>query len=107
MSVERMFAPTPSQYPQVLRHCHVEKALAHRSLRYPFQHALKHHSESDLCRVAKKDSKRAPSPVTKKAASETGRKSWSLAPNSNARRAEGSAEAKASVQLSEEAAFSV
>ena len=63
MSAERMFAPTPSQYPEVLRQCRdlcrVEKALV-KSFRSAWQSALKHHSESDLCRVAEKDSESAP-----------------------------------------------
>ena len=100
MSAERMFAPTPSQYPEVLRQCRdlcrVEKALV-KSFRSPWQCALKHHSESGLCRLAEKDSESTPSSVAKK-----------LAPGSNARSvAEGSAEAKASVQTPEDAGDSV
>ena len=111
MSAERMFAPTPSQYPEMLRQCRdlcrVEKALV-KNFRSAWQSALKHHSESDLCRVAEKDSESAPSSVAKEAARGTGRDSWRLAPGSNARRvAEGSAEAKASVQTPEEAGDSV
>ena len=95
MSAERMFAPTPSQYPEVLRQCRdlcrVEKTLV-RSFRSPRQ--------SDL--------KKAPSSVAKEAARGTGRNSWRLAPGSNARKvAECSAEAKASVQTPEEAEASV
>ena len=102
MSAEWMLPSTPSQYPEVLRQCRdlcrVEKALV-EGFRSAWQSALQHHSESDLCRVAEKNSESAPSSVAKTAASGTGKDFWRLAP--------GSAEAKASVQTPEKAGGSV
>ena len=66
MSAERMFAPTPSQYPEVLRQCRdlcrVEKALV-KSFRSPWQSDLKEAPSSPLAKEAARGTGRDKAPV--------------------------------------------